>query len=202
MSPSPKFLTSAVLSALESAAPSAAARFDPPDPTEYAPYYGRYIERVPGGDLLAVLRRQAGEIAEFFGALSEAQGAFAYAPGKWTVGEVLGHLTDTERVFAYRALSIGRADPSPLPGMDQDVWAAPAGFGRRTLQELIQEWLVVRAATILLAEGFPPEAFLRRGVASENPFTVRALLFVPPGHVNYHIEILKERYLGAESWPC
>jgi hypothetical protein len=172
-----------------------------PAADEYAEYYGRYVSRVPRGDFFAVLRKQADEIAGLFGAFTPAQADFAYAPGKWSVKEVLGHLTDTERVFAYRALSSGRGDPSPLPGFEQDDWLAPAGFGRRTIGDLLAEWRAVRAATIALAEGFPAEATLRRGVASGREFSVRALLHVAPGHTDYHVEVLRERYLGAAAWP-
>ena len=141
-------------------------------------------------------------MAGLFGALSPAQADFAYAPGKWTVKEVLGHVTDTERVFAYRALSFARHDPSPLPGFDQDVWAGPAACGRRSVGDLLAEWMVVRAATVVLAEGLPEAAPLRRGRASDRDFSVRALLHVPPGHLNYHLEVLRERYLGAPAAPA
>lgn len=172
-----------------------------PAADEYAEYYGRYVSRVPRGDFLAVLRKQADEIAGLFGAFTPAQADFSYAPGKWPVKEVLGHMTDTERVFAYRALSIGRGDPSPLPGFEQDDWMATAGFGRRAMDDLLAEWRAVRAATLALVEGFPPEATLRRGVASGKAFSARALLHIAPGHTAYHLEVLRERYLGAPGWP-
>jgi hypothetical protein len=172
-----------------------------PADDEYAAYYGRYVSRVPRGDFFALMRKQADEIAGVFGALTPAQAEFAYAPAKWTLKEMLGHLSDTERVFAYRALSIGRGDPAPLPGMEQDDWLLAAGFGRRPIADLLAEWRTARAATIALAEGLPPDATLRRGVASGNPFTVRALLHVAPGHTAHHLEVLRERYLGAAAWP-
>lgn len=175
--------------------------FSAPASDEYAPYYGRYVTRVPEGNFFSYLRQQASDVLEVFSALSEEQAGFAYAAGKWTVKEVLGHLSDTERVFAYRALSIGRGDPNPLPGMEQDEWMPAAEFNRRSLRDLVEEWLSVRAATITLAEGLPPGAALRRGVASEKPFSVRALLHVAPGHTNYHFEVLRERYFGAPDWP-
>ena len=173
-----------------------------PAADEYAEYYGRYVSRVPRGDFFALLRAQADEVAGVFGALTPAQADFAYAPGKWSVKEMLGHMSDAERVFAYRALSIGRGDPAPLPGFEQDDWMATAAFGRRAIGDLLAEWRAVRAATIALAEGFPPDATLRRGVASGNPFSVRALLHVAPGHTAYHVEVLRERYLGAAAWPA
>lgn len=172
-----------------------------PAADEYAEYYGRYVSRVPRGDFFALLRSQADEVASVFGALTPAQADFAYAPGKWSPKEMLGHLSDTERVFAYRALSVGRGDPAPLPGMEQDDWLSTAEFGRRAITDLLAEWRAVRAATVTLAEGLPPAAALRRGTASGNPFTVRALLHVVPGHTEYHLEVLRERYFGAAAWP-
>lgn len=172
---------------------------DPPAADEYDAYYARYISKVPPGDFPAYLRRQVDEVAEFFGSFTAAQGDFAYAPGKWTVKDVLGHLIDTERVFAYRALSIARCDPSPLPSFDQDTWMAPAACARRSLEQLIAEWTAVRASTVALVEGLPPDAPLRRGVAADKPISVRALLYVPPGHVNYHFEVVRERYLNANA---
>lgn len=172
-----------------------------PAADEYAEYYGRYVSRVPRGDFFALLRSQADEVASVFGALTPAQADFAYAPGKWSAREMLGHMSDAERVFAYRALSIGRGDPAPLPGFEQDDWMATADFGRRAIGDLVAEWRAVRAATVTLAEGLPAEAALRRGVASEKPVSVRALLHIVPGHTEYHLEVLRERYFGAAAWP-
>lgn len=194
-------LLQSILAVLDQPATTVDARFDPPAPEEYDEYYGRYIQRVDPGDFLAGLRRQVGQVVELFGGLTPAQAEFAYAPGKWTLKEVLGHLIDTERVFVNRALWFGRQAPTPLPGFDQDAWMPPAQYGRRPLPALIKEWIVVRAATIVLAEGFPAEAPLRRGIASEKEISVRALLYVPPGHVNYHLELVRERYMGAAGWP-
>lgn len=197
----PAPMLDAILSALERPAPSAAARFEIPEADEYDPYFGRYISRVPPGDFCSILRRQVDEVASFFGALGPDQAEFAYAPGKWTIKEMLGHLADAERLFACRALSIGRGDPSPLPGFEPDEWIAPARFGSRTLEELLAEWIVVRAGTLLLAEGFPEDAPLRRGTASEKEISVRALLYVQPGHVIHHLDVLRERYLASPLWP-
>ncbi len=198
----PTQMLDATLSALERPAPSAVARFEAPNADEYDPYYGRYISKVPPGDLGATLRRQVDEVAGLFGSFGPAQAEFAYAAGKWTIKEVLGHLVDTERVFAYRALSIGRHDPSPLPGFEQDIWMGPAPFRHRSLDEVLREWIVVRAGTVLLAEGFPEDAPLRRGTASDKEISVRALLHVPPGHTTYHLEIVRERYLASPGWPA
>lgn len=192
----PSLLKSA-LTVLEQPPAAVAARFEPPAADEYDPYYSRYISRVPAGDFPACLRSQADDMATFFRGFSPAQGDFAYAPGKWTIKEVLGHLIDAERVFTYRALSFARRDPSPLPGFDQEVWVPPAACGRRSLDALIAEWLVVRASTLALAEGLPADAPLRRGIASDKEISVRALLYATAGHVNYHIEMVRERYLSV-----
>ena len=190
-----------VLEVLERPAAPTAARLAPPGPDEYDPYYARYISRVPDGDLATTLRRQAQEVADFFTSFGPAQGDFSYAPGKWTVKEVLGHLIDTERVFAFRALSFARRDPHPLPSFDQDAWIPPSACSQRSLDALVAEWLVVRASTLALVDGLPPDAPLRRGVASDMAISVRALLYVPAGHVTHHIDAVRERYLNASAWP-
>ena len=195
-------LREATLARLLGSTASAAARFDPPAADEHDPYYAAYVGNVPPGDFVALLRRQADEVVEFFGALTPTQADFAYAPDKWTIKEVLGHLIDTERVFTFRATCFARQDPGPLPGYDQDEWLKPGGFGARALDDLIAEWLVVRAATLALVEAMPAAAPLRRGVASGREFTVRALLYIPPGHVYYHFNVINERYRGAAGWPA
>jgi hypothetical protein len=179
----------------------AVAVFDPPGADEHDPYYARYISRVPAGDFAATLRKQVGEVQDLFGALTPAQADFTYAPGKWTIKEVLGHLIDTERVFSYRAAHVGRRDPSPLPGFDQDQWAPTGDFSRRALSDLLVQWSVGRASTLVLVEGLPADAPLQRGKASDMEITCRALLHTIPGHVDYHLQILRERYIGAEGWP-
>lgn len=170
-------------------------RFDPPARDEYAPYYHNYIGRVPPGDLLTLMRAQIAEVRSVFGAFTPERADFTYAPGKWTVKEVLGHLIDTERVFAFRALSIARGDPAALPSWEQDTWIAPARFAARSLEDLIEEWVTARQAAIALFEGLPWDAPTRRGVASGNPISVRALVFILPGHLIGHLEFLTAHYL-------
>lgn len=195
-------LKDATLARLLGAATPPAARFDPPAADEHDPYYGTYVRRVPPGDFVAGLRSQVDELVERFGALTPAQADFAYAPGKWTVKEMLGHMIDTERVFLYRATCFARQDPGPLPGYDQDAWIPPAAFGARRMSDLVAEWLAVRAATLALVEGLPADAPLRRGVASGREFTVRALLYIILGHVHTHFDVFAERYQGAADWPA
>jgi DinB superfamily/ClpX C4-type zinc finger len=163
----------------------------PPDPSEYAPYYGRYISLVPGTDLFAALRAQRPETLELFSGLN---GDRQYAAGKWTVKEVLGHLIDTERIMAYRALRIARNDATPLPGFEQDDYVRYGGFGACRLTDLMDEFDCVRETTLFLFEKLPAEAWLRRGTASENAVSARALGYIIAGHELHHRRILKEKY--------
>lgn len=166
-----------------------------PAADEYAPYYGRYIKLVPTDDLIGFTRDQIAEVTAMLSPIGEEMANSSYAAGKWTIKEVLGHLIDTERVFQYRAMSIARLDPTPLPGFDQAAWTPNGGFNERSLASLLDQWILVRKAYAAFLEGLSQDSMLRRGRASDNPFSVRALCFVPPGHAAYHLAILKERYL-------
>jgi hypothetical protein len=137
-----------------------------PEAGEYAPYYEKYIALVPGRDILSALETQRLQMIQLFAARSERDGNFRYAPDKWTVKEVLGHLTDTERIFAYRAMRIARADQTPLEGFEQDDYVRNAAFNKRPLAELAEEFALVRSATIVLFRGLAGDAWLRRGVAN------------------------------------
>lgn len=165
-----------------------------PAPTEYAPYYGRYIDLV-GDDLLGDLRKNGEATHRLLGTLPENSGDFRYAPDKWSVKEVLGHLVDGERVFAYRALRFARQDATPLPGFEQDDWVPNGDFGRRTLRSLLDEHHAVRAASLALFENLPEEAWDRVGIANDLPMSVRALAFAIAGHEAHHQRILREKYL-------
>jgi len=165
-----------------------------PGPDEYAPYYGTYVSQVPGGDLLTILAEQMAEVTSLLQPLSEGQASFAYAPGKWTIKEVVGHLIDAERVFAYRAMSFARGDASPLPSFDENAWISPGRFNDRSLASLLDELAAVRKATIALLAGLPLEARTRRGTASGKEISVRALGYIVPGHVTHHLQVLKDRY--------
>jgi hypothetical protein len=166
-----------------------------PDPSEYGAYYGRYISLVPPGPIIDTLREQIGDTVGVLRSLSESRGDHRYAPDKWSIKEVVGHVTDGERVFAYRALRIGRCDETPLPGFEQDDYVRNGGFGARTLQHVIDELEAVRRATVLLLEGLGEAAMARRGMASGMPVTVRALAHIIAGHERHHLAILRERYL-------
>jgi hypothetical protein len=167
-----------------------------PGAGEYAPFYAGYVAGVPDGDLLALLEQQGRETVALLGAISEEKSMYRYAPGKWTIREVLGHVVDGERVFSYRALTFARGDAGPLPSFDENAWAATSGAGRRTMTDLLEEYRAVRAATVALFRSFGAEGLARSGVASKNPVTVRALAYIIAGHERHHLGILRERYLS------
>jgi hypothetical protein len=168
-----------------------------PEAGEYAEFYANYISKVPGTDVLGVLEAQRLQMLHLFAGRSERDGGFRYGPGKWTVKEVLGHITDTERIFTYRALRIARGDATPLPGFEQDDFVRNGGFAARTLADLAEEFGAVRSASIALFRSFDEEALSRRGVASDKQVTVRALGFITAGHQIHHRMILEERYFPA-----
>ena len=164
-----------------------------PAPDEFAPYYARYIAQV-GDDALAALRSGGAATPRLLSGVSEPQAMFRYAEGKWSVKQVLGHIMDIERVFAYRALSVARGDTTPLPGMDENQWMPVARFDRRTLPDLLTEYVAVRAASVALFASFDEEDLLRRGTASGHPVSVRSLAHMMAGHEAHHVGILRERY--------
>ena len=168
-----------------------------PAATEYAEFYGNYVSKVPGTDVLGVLEAQRVQMLHLFGGRSERDGGFRYAPGKWTVKECLGHITDTERIFTYRALRIARGDKTPLPGFEQDDFVKNGGFAERKLGELAEEFSSVRAASVALFRSFPEAVWDNRGTASNKEVTVRALAFITAGHQIHHRHILEERYFPA-----
>lgn len=169
--------------------------FGRPADDEYAPYYQRYVHLVPTDDLVGFARDQIATVTGMLGSVSEEKARLAYAPGKWTLKEVVGHLFDTERVFEYRAMSIARADPAPLPGFDQELWVPNGGFNDRSFASLLDEWTLVRRAHVAFLEGLSAQARSRAGLASDNQASVRALAYVPSGHTAYHLGIIRERYL-------
>lgn len=166
-----------------------------PDPSEYAAFYRRYVDGVPDGDILATLRRQGDETLGMFRDLDEPRALHRYAPGKWSLKELLGHVIDTERIFAYRAMRFARGDRTPLPGFEQDDYIGPGRFDARPTIDLAGEFDATRAATIALFSGLPAEAVARSGVASGNPMTVRAIAWIIAGHERHHVRIATEKYL-------
>jgi hypothetical protein len=165
-----------------------------PDRAEYGDYYERYVALVPDGDIVAMLREQLPVTVGLLEAVSPDREAWAYGEGKWSFREVVGHLADAERVFSDRALWMARDPGPPLPGMDQEIWAASSNARTRPLRELIDEWTAVREATIALVRGLDADALSRTGTASGMRFTVRSFPWIIAGHELHHRAILKERY--------
>lgn len=159
-----------------------------PDAAEYAPYFSRYVSAVADGSVLGKLA--ANPLEQALGSVPDCEAELAPAPGKWSLKQVLGHVIDTERVMAYRALRIARGDQTPLPGFDQDPFVANAGFEHRTLASLLEEMQSVRAATLTLFRGLPAEAWSRSGTVDGNPATVRALAWIIAGHELHHVRLL------------
>jgi hypothetical protein len=172
-----------------------------PESVEYVPYYDRYISLVPGNDILNTLEQQLPETVDLLSARKEQEGEFRYAPGKWSVKEVLGHLIDSERVFAYRALRISRSDLTPIEGFEQDDYVRNGPFGHCRLSDLVEEFAWVRKATLCLFRSLDEKAWMRRGVANQNEISVRALAYIIAGHELHHRKILQDKYLPTAQAP-
>jgi len=171
-----------------------------PRPGDYSPYYDRYLAVLPEGEVLSLLELGVEKLEILLGEVAETQAEYRYAPDKWSIKEVVLHMIDTERVFAYRALRFSRNDTTPLPGFEQDDYVREGNAGERTLRDLLQEYRAVRAATLALFRGMTEAMLARRGIANEAEMTVRAVPWIVAGHERHHAEILKERYLaGARS---
>lgn len=176
----------------------AVATIERPAADEYNPYYGAYVGRVPqDADVLALLAAQVDELDGLLRPLTDAQANSAFAPGEWTIKEVVGHLVDCERVFSLRAVAFARQDPAALPSFDQDAYVRAADFGARPLGDLLDEWALLRRANVLEFRHLTPDTAALRGTASSRPFSVRALVYVLAGHVVYHLEDLRGKYLPA-----
>jgi hypothetical protein len=167
---------------------------DPPAVDEYAPAYAGYVAAVAGRPVADLLASQVEAIDHVFKPLSETEAGFRYAPGKWSLRQVLGHLTDAERVFSYRAFRISRGDSTPLPGFDENPYVDAGDFDRRTVADLLDEFHAARGSTLALFRHISPDAWLHRTVVNGNPLTLRALAHILPGHVEHHLRILAERY--------
>jgi DinB superfamily len=168
-----------------------------PKPGEYNPYYDRYISLIPGSDIVATLASQLPKTVALLSARSEQEGELRYAPGKWSVKEALGHVIDTERVMAYRALRIARNDRTPMEGFEQDDYVRDGPYSDLRLADLVEEFKTVRAATLSLFHNLRPGDWTRSGIANKNEITVRALAYIIAGHELHHRNILEERYFGS-----
>jgi hypothetical protein len=166
-----------------------------PHESEYAPFYAGYVSQVPDGDPIALLAQQIEDTTRLLAGLGEERAAFRYAPGKWSIKEVVGHLSDSERVFSYRALRIARNDRTPLPAFDENAWMPYGNFDARSLADLLDELKHVRRSTLALYGSLTPEMVARQGTASQKEVTVRALIYITAGHERHHRRMLEERYL-------
>lgn len=169
-----------------------------PSSDEYAPYYADYIRLVPDGDIITILDRQIEESVAYLAKFTEAQAQWRPASGEWNVTEIVGHLADTERAFAYRALCFARNSSTPLPGVDPDGFMTDAGFAKRSLADVVDEFIAVRRASIPLFRSLEAQAWSRRGIADGNPITVRALAYVTAGHERHHTRDFP-RHLAMET---
>jgi DinB superfamily len=166
-----------------------------PEEGEYIPYYGKYISLVPDGDLIESLRGQIGDTLALLRGIPEARASHRYAPGKWSIKEVVGHMADVERVMAYRALRVARDDKTPLPGFDENAYVPAANFEGRPLASLANEFARVRSATIAFLETLDAVAAARQGIANTASISARALAYIIAGHERHHVALLRERYL-------
>jgi uncharacterized damage-inducible protein DinB len=165
-----------------------------PNPNEYNVYYETYIKEIEGDDILKILNDQNKQTQEVLNSFSEHKGNYKYADGKWTVKEVVGHLLDTERVFAYRALCIARGEKKSLPGFEQDDYVSGGNFNSRNLTDLNYEFRLLRESNLLLFRSFSDEMLNKKGTANESAITVRAILWIIAGHEKHHIKVLLEKY--------
>ena len=165
-----------------------------PAADEFAPYYGTYITKVPDGDVVRTLHGQIAQTLEYLRAIPESRGGHRYAPGKWSIREVVGHLADAERIFAYRALRFARGDSTPLASFDENAYVTNARLDERPLASLIDEYEAVRGATVAMFDGLFPDEWIRAGEASGKRMSVRALAWVVAGHELHHVEVLRTRY--------
>jgi len=165
-----------------------------PGAEEHSPYYSRYIELVPEGNLVDLLVEQQLDTLGMLRRVDEERGTYAYAPGKWTIKEVIGHMSDAERVFSYRALRFARGDATPLASFDENTYVPAGRFNDRRMGSLIDEFQSIRAATVHLFRYLSDEEMTRSGVASGNTISVRDLGYIVAGHERHHANLLRERY--------
>lgn len=163
-------------------------------PDEFNPYYAKYVDNVGEIGIPAALNESAAQLTDYLTNIDEARMDFAYAPGKWTIAQSLQHIIDTERIFSYRALCIARGDKTPLPGYEQNDYASVANMSDRQFRDMIEEFRLVRNATIALFKSFTKEDLLRTGTMSGGGVSVRALGFIISGHVYHHAKLYNERY--------
>lgn len=167
-----------------------------PAPSDYPPYFATYIDKVPDGDILELLHNQIQNTVHTLSRVKEADAGFRYAPGKWSIREVVGHVVDTERIFVYRAVCFARGETQPLPGFDENTYAANSGADAKPLKEHLAEFQTQRAATLSFLRGVPADALTRRGTANNKEYVMRAIPFIIAGHERHHMGVLADRYLS------
>jgi hypothetical protein len=170
-------------------------RSERPGVDEHAPYYSAYTAEAPGGDLVAALEKQATDVAALIKGVPEARGGHRYAEGKWSIREVIGHITDSERVFAYRLMRFARGDATALPSFDENLIVKGSDADARTLADLGEEFAAVRRATVTLVRPMQDAQMARRGTASGKEISARALAWIIAGHAQHHMKVLRVRYL-------
>ena len=165
-----------------------------PEANDYGSFYAGYLENVTEDDIVSALEMQSTDTQRLIGSVEEERGRYRYAAGKWSVKEVIGHFIDSERVMAFRALSLARGETKPLPGFDENEYVRNSGFDAWRLTDLAEHYALVRRSTVILFRNLPSEAWLRRGMANEYPVTVNALAWIILGHERHHLRILREKY--------
>ena len=171
------------------------AQINRPSTSEHAPYYSRYIDLVPEGNILRILEAQNEETIRTLSGLTEEKALFRYAPGKWSVKEVVGHVIDTERVFGFRAFAFSRGDKNAFPGMEQNEYAQGANYEERSLREILDEFAEVRKGNLRFFRTLNESMLTRVGKASGFEFTVRSTIYIIAGHELHHASVLRDRYL-------
>lgn len=166
-----------------------------PEKNEYDPYYEAYVSLAGDGNIVDVLERQAADVERVFSAVPEEKGPYAYAEGKWSIKELLGHLIDGERIFMYRLFRISRADETPIEGFEQDGYIENARSNSRAFADMLSEFAALRRANVIAYRNFSDKDWGRTGTANQMEITPRALAYIMAGHIAHHLNILKERYL-------
>ena len=167
-----------------------------PSPNEYSEYHQLYISKVPDGQIMTILRDQLDEAITLFKTIPESKGDYRYEPGKWTLKEVIGHLSDGERIMAYRALRFARNDQTPLPGFEQDDYIPYSNSNECSLADLINEFATLRESTLTMFKNFSNDSWERVGTASGNRVSVRGMAYIIAGHLEHHLRIIREKYLA------
>ena len=172
-----------------------------PEANEYHPYYDGYINQIPEGDIRLYLGKQIHDISQALKELSEKQASFRYGPEKWTIKEVIGHITDTEQIMSYRLLAIVRGETSELPGFDEKIYVQNAHFNHLSIHELIEGFCTVRETTLHLLKGLVKDDWIKQGNANGANVTVRAIAYIIAGHALHHLQIIKDRYINSPDFP-